>query len=335
MLSRDTGHRVIVMKEVTLSREQIDLYIKDHLLPQLSLDHSSYHFELTDKGQRSAITYIYIKGFKPLVLKGTKKKRKAEHMWEGTQHLRSHGIKVSEIIYLDLSRKTFKQFGYYFVCEEKIEGKICEELDNPMDSLQLVAEAFVRLHRIKRARWGRLTSNNRFGFWRYLKSAIKEKLQRLGDHQKLFPPEQRKLYWQWFNSYKDAILSYKSFSLSHCDPHMHNILISNLNEVYLLDNESLRYLPSSIDFHKLQYHFCQDDAEKITRWQQAYFSQLSEDDAEEINLNKNFFNCYVLLDFAQREAYNLSQLKDKTENYLPYPLSLKRARDLMGQIIEG
>ena len=320
---------------MTLSKEQLDLYIKDYLLPQLSLEHSSYYFELTDKGQRNNITYLFVEGFKPLILKGTEKKRKAEHMSDGSQHLRSHGINAPEIVHLDLSRKTFKQFGYYFVCEEKIEGKICEELDNIMDFFPLVAEAFSRLHRIKRVRWGRFDGGKQSGLWRYLKNNIKERLQRLSAYKKLFTSEQCKLYWQWFASNKDMIKSCKNFSLSHCDPHMHNIMVSDASEVYLLDNESLRYLPFSIDFYKLQYHFCQDDAEKIKRWQQAYFSHLPEGDVEEFNSNKDFFNCYVLLDFAQREAYNLSRLKDKTENYIPYPLSLKRARDLMEGIIKS
>lgn len=314
---------------MTLSKEQMDLHIRDHLLPQLSLDHSSYHVELTDKGQRNIITHLSIEGFKPLVIKGTKKKHKAEHMWGGTQHLRSHGIKAPEIIYMDLSRKTFRKFGYYFIYEEQIDGKICEELGDVMDSLHLVTELFARMHAIGRTRWGRLNGGSRFGFWRYLKGNIKKKLWRLTANNKLFTSEQCNLYWQWFTSLKDTIKSYKGFSLSHCDPHMHNILISDANEVYLLDNESLRYLPSSIDFYKLQYHFCQDNAEKINRWQQAYFSHLSEDKVEEFNRSKDFFNCYVLLGFAQSEAYNLSQLKDKAENYIPYPLSLKRALDLI------
>jgi len=113
---------------------------------------------------------------------------------------------------------------------------------------------------------------------------------------------------------------------------MHNVLISDSQEVYLLDNESLRYLPLSIDFFKLQYHFFQDDAEMTARWQEAYLSYLSEDEVKEFNSSKNFFNSYVVLDFAQQEAYTLSQLKDKTAHYEPYPLSLERAQDLMEEI---
>ena len=62
---------------------------------------------------------------------------------------------------------------------------------------------------------------------------------------------------------------------------------------------------------------------------------LSEDEVKEFNASKDFFNSYVVLDFAQQEAYNLSQLKDSTEHYESYPLTLERARDLMEEIIEG
>jgi len=318
-----------------LSKEQIDLYIKERLLPQLSREQSSYHFEITDRGQRSFIIYLTIEDFKPLVLKGIKKKRKAQHMWEGTHYLRSHGIKAPEIIYLDLSRKTFKRFECYFVCEEKIEGKSCEGLDNPMDFLPLTAEAFARLHHIKRAGWGRIDSSKRFRFWNYLKANIKEKLRRVKAYKNLFSLKQCELYWHWFTAYKDKISSFRNFSLSHCDPHMHNILISDGKEVYLLDNGSLRYLPLSIDFYKLQYHFCQDDTEKTAKWQKTYLSYLSEGELEEFNSSNDFFNCYVLLDFAQSEIYNLSQLKDKMENYESYPLSLKKIKELMEKIIKG
>lgn len=318
-----------------LSKEHIDLYIKDHLLPQLSRNHASYHFELSDRGQRSTITYLSIDDFKPLVLKGTKKKRKAEHMGEGTHHLRSHGIKAPEIIYLDLNRKTFKKFGCYFVCEEKIEGKVYEELDNPMDSLPLVAEAFARMHHIKRAGWGRIDSGKRYRFWSYLKGNIKEKLRRLKAYKNLFPSKQCEFYWQWFTTYKDTISGYKKFSLSHCDPHMHNVLISNTKEVYLLDNDALRYLPLSIDFYKLQYNFCQDDTVKTSKWQQEYLSHLSKDEAAAFNESKDFFHCYVLLDFAQREAYNLTHPKDTTEYYHTCPLNLKKTQDLIDEITKG
>ena len=209
---------------MTLSNEQMERYIRDQLLPQLSLDHSSYHFELTDKGQRNAIIHLSIEGFKPLIIKGTRKKHKAEHMREGTQHLRSHGIKAPEIICVDLSRKTFKTLGYYFVCEEKIEGKICGELDDAMDSLHLVAASFSRMHAIRRTRWGRLNGGSRFGFWRYLKDNIREKLRRLSACNRLFTKEQGNLHWQWFASFKDTIKSHQRFSLSHCDfPYLHSI----------------------------------------------------------------------------------------------------------------
>ena len=110
------------MEEKKLSKEQIDLYIKEYLLPQFSRNYASYHFEITERGQRSTIIYLSFKDFKPLVIKGTKKKRKIEHMLKGTHHLQNHCIKVPEIINLDLSKKTYKKFGCYFVCEEKIEG---------------------------------------------------------------------------------------------------------------------------------------------------------------------------------------------------------------------
>lgn len=323
------------MKEVNLSRKQIDLYVKDYLLPQLSRDHASYHFELTERGQRSTIIYLTVEDFKPLVLKGTKKKRKAEHMWEGTHYLLSHGIKVPEIIRLDLSRKTLKRFGCYFVCEEKIEGRVYEELDNSIDSLPLVADAFSRLHHIKRSGWGRIDNSKRYRFWSYLKRNIQEKLQRLRAYQDLFPSKRCEFYWHWFKTHKDTISRYKTFSLSHCDPHMHNVLISNDNEVYLLDNDALRYLPLSIDFYKLQYNFCQDDVKKTTRWQQAYLSYLSKVEVEEFNESKDFFHCYILLDFAQRGAYNLTHPEDTTEYYHTCPLSLKKTQDLMDKIIKG
>ena len=191
----------------------------------------------------------------PLVLKGTRKKKSAVHMREGNRHLRALGINAPETIYIDLDRTVFKKFGCYFVCEEKIDGKICYEMDNPMDFLPLAAEAFSRMHRVKRSRWGRPWDGKRFGFWGYLKRKIEEKLQRLGTCNNLFSEKHCERYWNWFMSYKDTVSRCKSFSLSHCDPHMHNVLINDDKEVYLLDNESLRYLPFSIDFFKLQYHF--------------------------------------------------------------------------------
>jgi len=323
------------MKEVTLSHQQIDTYIKEYFLPHLLPDPPAYHFELTDKGQRSTIIYLFLEEFKPLVLKGTKKKRKALQMWEGNRHLRSHGIKAPEIIYIDCNRKPFKQFGCYFVCEEKIEGKICEELEHTTDFLPLAAEVFTRMHSIKRARWGRIGHGKQFGFWGYLQGKIKEKLACLITHGRLFSEKQGERYWNWFMSYKDIISSYKSFSLSHCDPHLHNVLINDAHDVYLLDNESLRYLPQAIDFFKLQYHFFQDDAEKTRRWQEAYLAYLSDKEINEFNASKDFFHCYVLLDFAQSEAYTLSRIKGTTENYLPYPLSFEKARDLMEELIKG
>ena len=315
------------MKTISLSPAQLDLYIRDRLLPKLSLDGAPYQFELTGRGQRSSIIYLSVEGFKPLVLKGTSKKRKAEQMAEGCSHLRNHGINAPEVIYLDLHRKVFTQCGCYFVCEERIEGKVFEELDNPVEFLPLVACAFAQLHQVKRPTWGKIKRGRRYRFWGYLETTIKERLHTLRVHSDLCSKEQCDYYGQWFHRYKDTISKCKRFSLSHCDPHMHNLLISNTQEVYFLDNVSLRYLPLGIDYYKLQYHFCQFDVHKIERLHTSYLSSLTDEEKREFEESKDFFHCYVLLDFAQREAYSPSPH--------PYPLSLKRAVELMEGITKG
>ena len=103
----------------------------------------------------------------------------------------------------------------------------------------------------------------------------------------------------------------------------------------LLDVGTLRYLPLSIDFYKLQYNFCQDDGKKTGKWQQAYLSHLSKKEAEEFNKSKEFFHCYVLLDFAQRGAYNLTHPEDTTKYYHTCPLSLNKTQSLMDEITKG
>ena len=323
------------MKEVKLSKDQIDLYVKDYFLPQISRNYTSYHFEITERGQRSTIIYLFLKGSKPLVLKGTKKKRKIEHMLNGIHHLQNYCIKAPKIFSFDLSKKTYKKFGCYFVCEEKIDGRVYEELDSQADFLPLVAETFARLHHVKREGWGRIDSSKRHRLWSYLKGNIKEKLKNLSSYKKLFSSKQCDHYWQWFTTYKDTISGYNKFSLSHCDPHMHNVMISDVREVYLLDVNALRYLPLSIDFYKLQYNFCQDDAEKTGKWQQTYLSHLSKEELEEFNKSKDFFHCYVLLDFAQRGAYNLTHPEDTMKYYHTCPLSLKKTQALMDEITKG
>ena len=81
--------------------------------------------------------------------------------------------------------------------------------------------------------------------------------------------------------------------------------------------------------------FCQDDEEKTGKWQQAYLSRLSREELEEFNKSKDFFHCYVLLDFAQRGAYNLTHPKDTTKSHYIYPLSLKKTQVLMDEITKG
>src|SRR6056297_1937057 len=86
--------------------DKFSLYVKERLLPELGLENSKFIIEPTDKGCHSLITFLDINDFKPLVIRGVRKKYKLQRILKNTYFLRQSGFNAPEVLYVDDSRKT-------------------------------------------------------------------------------------------------------------------------------------------------------------------------------------------------------------------------------------
>jgi len=310
--------------------DRLRLYVKEHLLPGLDLGNPKFGIEITNRGCHSLIIYLQVEGVKPLIIRGVRKRYKLERIVRNCRYLSQHGFNVPEVLYVDDSAKTYREFGHYIVVEERIEGRSLNEFADLTDFLPLIAQTFAQLHSIDTDRWGMIGSEKKLGFFRYINKKAQNELTQLVHRYKDFlAAKEKKAYSAWFKDNRLMINSSHSFSLCHGDPYLTNILITKDRQLYLLDNDHTKYYPMAIEFFKFGFVLNQDDPEKMAIWQGLYFQRLSERMQEEFQRSKNFYLAFVLLHIT------FELLKDNWRRERPYTFSPVRAKHLFRQCIEG
>ncbi len=311
-------------------QDKLRLYVKERLLMKLNLDNSEFTIKPTDKGRHSLITFLEIKGFRPLVIRGVRKKYKLKRIVRNNDYLKKSGFNIPEILCIDHSRKVHKEFGHYIAVEEKIAGKCLSEFENHVAHMPLIAKAFSHLHSINSDKWGMVGSEKKTGFFRYINAKIQNELRQIVDlDENFFSSKEIKEYAEWFKAHKNLVKNCPSFSLCHGDPYLTNVLITGDNKLYLLDNDHTKYFPMATEFYKLGFLLNQDDPDRMSGWQNLYCSGLSEKLREEFEKSKNFYLAYTLLHIA------FGLLEDSWRRWNPYSFSPARAKTLIQKCVEN
>jgi thiamine kinase-like enzyme len=285
---------------------QLEKYIESKVLSKIKLGGRKFKLIPTTLGNRNIIFFLSIDNFKDTVFKGFAKKYRIHNNLLGNSFLAQYGIDVPKIIFSDISQKTYRDFGCYFSCEEKIEGKSLAEIEDPIKLIPAVAGFYSKLHNIVSPGWGKLTSGRKYGFKNYLLDKVTKRLDIINKSDIGFDKWTVKLFSKWFEKTSDSLII-KNFSLSHGDVNKKNIMISDNNRVSIIDNETIKFLPFQIEFFRLKYILSEGCPDAQDLFEKSYFESCSPERLSDFEKCRYFYNAYVLFEFAM---YYNRKLKD-------------------------
>ena len=292
----------IDMKRKSLSENlplnRLETYIEKEVLPKMHLAGTPFSLEPTDLGNRNIVLFLSVDNSKVNIFKGFRKKRRIKNSLLANRFLARCNINVPKTLFSDLSQKTFRRFGYFFSCEEKIDGKSLAEISNVTEVIHHVARFYAQMHSIRSSRWGKLASGRKYGFGNYIMDKVTKRVDMLKGAGNQLSAKNTKTYMRWFEKKLDSIKAIKGFSLCHSDVNKKNILFSDSNQVYIIDNEAVKYLPFPIEFYRLKFLLCADSSEAQGIFEESYFESCPPARRKEFNRCCYFYRAYVLLELA-------------------------------------
>jgi hypothetical protein len=303
---------------------KLETYIEKKVLPKIQMAGSSFSLQATGLGNKNIIFFLKVGHSKVNIFKGFRIKSRIKNNLLANSFLAQCNINVPKILFSDLSQKTFRQFGCFFSCEEKIAGKNLTEIDNITGVIPAVARFYAKIHNLRSSRWGKLTSGRKYGFGHYIMDRVTKRFDTLKASSSQFNAINTKTYLRWFKKRQDSIKTIKHFSLCHSDANRKNILISNSNQVFIIDNEAVKYLPFPIEFYKLRFVLCEYNVEAHRVFKECYFENCPPQKRHEFETCSDFYNAYVLLELACYFNMKLKHLQGKEglKNY--YKLHMQK-----------
>jgi|GEM_PF-1147974 len=299
--TKTSVNRTLIPKGLIVTQHELhtlEHYIHKTVLPRLGRAGSSLHLEPTTLGNRNRIFFLTVGTDHQLVLKGFASKTRLHNSLIANRFLARYGIAAPRILFADASEKTRARLGWYVSCEEKIDGTPVEATRCDSSMRTAIAAFFARLHSLRSSRWGSLRSPQCFGFRTYLMRKIRERVHSLTASGTQFPGCDPRTIVHWFESNCGAIKAVSEFSLCHGDVNTRNILVTHDNRVVIIDTEALKYLPFPIEYFRLLFFLCQDDAHAQQEFSRCYFENTPHTRYKEFVRCKEFYQAFVLLEFA-------------------------------------
>lgn len=280
------------------SHARLEEYIAKKVLPKLQMEGRPFKIRPTELGNRNIIYFLHIDNFQDTVFKGFAKKNRLKNNLIANRFLARCNIKVPRTIFSDLSQSTYKKFGRFFACEEKAAGKPFSESNEIVKSIPFIAGFYAEMHGIRSSRWGKLTSGKKYGFTSYVMTKVTKRINVLKKSDTSLKAQNFNEFIKWFESAKGSLKKIKYFSLCHGDVNKKNILLSDSNQVCIVDNEAIKYLPFPMEFYRLKYVLGGDSVESQTLFEESYFESCSPERRREFESCNLFYNAYVLLELA-------------------------------------
>jgi len=279
-------------------RHSLKSYIEKKALPKMGLAGRQFTLEPTRLGNRNVIFFLLIQGCRDIVLKGFKKETRVRNHLIANRFLERCSMDVPRTLFSDLSRKTYRAFGYYFICEEKVTGRNLAETGDLAGCIPAVAAFYARLHAIHSSRWGKLRSGHKYGFHSYILSQITTRLNALASSRSRAGLLDLVTYLKWFERKQETARVIGNFSLCHGDVNKKNIFITERGRVCIIDNEAIKYMPFPAEFYRLQFTLCEDDAYLQRLFDASYLDCCSIRKQEQLGICGDFYRAYVLLECA-------------------------------------
>lgn len=286
----------------------LEAYVMEKVLPTLGMTGRTFSLEPTGLGNRNRIYFLTVEDAGDYIFKGFTERYRIKNALKAHAFLARHHINTPRVFFSDVTRTTFERFGCFFSCEERIDGKPLAALANTLEVIPGIAEFFARMHSIRSFRWGRLSKRQLFDFVPYTMRKITERLNVLSNPVFCRDTAGVHAARQWFELHKGSMKAVKRFSLCHGDVNPDNILVAADGSIVLIDNEAIKYLPFPIEYFRLQFSLCGEDAAARQLFEDNYFQHAHPDRRRELEGCGDFYGAYVMLEFAWYYNKKLKQL---------------------------
>ncbi len=278
--------------------DAFNTYVQKRIMPRLHLPDSPFTLEKTALGNRNVILFLHSSRTPTKIIKGYKNKNRIKNSLLANRFLTRCSINVPQTYFYDISQKTYRAFGYYVVCEKKITGKNLAEINTGAECIPAIAEFYARLHGIRSSRWGKFISGRKYGFRRYVMEKVAKRVSRIQEPHGLFTRHSAKACLKWFAKKQSVLKAIKHFSLCHSDVNKKNIIITPAKQIFIIDNEAIKYMPFALEFYRLQFLLCEGRQEREELFKTSYFAHCPATRLAEFDQCSDFFKAYVLLEFV-------------------------------------
>jgi len=297
-------------------------YITKRILPAVGRQGASFTLELISSGSRNIIWFLTIADGGKYVLKAVSKRFRIKNIIWAHAYLERRGLPVPRLLFADRAWKTARTMGYYFACEERVDGIALDGLgDERAGHIKPVAALFASMHANRSLRWGKMKSFQILGFGEYLMRKAAERIEALAGSGCTVQGKPAAGLLAWFEQKKTIIKPFWGFNLCHGDVNMKNILLSPGGSIRLIDTEAFKFLPFQIEYFRLAYGLCGFDAAALEQFTSAYAAAATIKNLQRLETQGFFYHAYVLLEIAwhfnkklKRENLPAAELRGCREN---------------------
>jgi Ser/Thr protein kinase RdoA (MazF antagonist) len=236
-------------------------------------------------GLTSLTYFLHAEGHAPMVLHREDSVSVARSRLNGHRLLTRYGVPVPAILYSDLRRSTQRQWGGYFLLEERLPGYPLEERDDAGAIADSMAHVFAQLHSNQGLRWwsGSVCSKRVKAIFSF-QTPLERKL-RLGVSRLLAEYQRRNL--PHIGEIRRALDLHSRVwrptpRLCHGDPSDTNLIVC-ANSVRLIDFDGAGFGWAAHDLARLRSNACFDNIEAWNHFLSVYCMIIDEGLRREID----------------------------------------------------
>ena len=233
-------------------------------------------------------------------------------------------IPVPKIVFAEEDCKLFGWKKMHVICEERIEGSTLLQVDLTPEIIKDIARLFFRLHRIKRALWGKLNGGGRSdSLFFYLNENLQRNLRMWREYDQNFSSALANSIVDYCMRFQRDVEEINTFSLCHRDPSKANIILDKNKSLYLIDIGEIGYFPSFMEYYMVQFSLLEGNEAKIRLFEEAYKQGLSLEEKQKMKIAQPFFKLFVLVQIAAlitrfpHTNISFSIVKEEIERILP------------------
>ena len=309
-------------------REDVRDGIAERVLPALGCEGRPFSLEIPRLGRSSLVFLVKVEGgagFAVRVGRGRAGRKDLQRRQRTAAFWARHGLPTPTVRYADLSARTGREAGFYFLAEDRVDGVNAVELGS--QAFEAVGRAFARVHGVER-RWHHGSFHQpRVGPFAY--RMIKRHgewtraLHRRGVVEREFAARHR----AWLRGFP-ALRRGGPFQLHHRRCTESDVMVDSRGEAWVLEPQRCGFGSFMTDLVRIEERICRGDAERIAALHRGYFAAAPAGRREDYDALLPVFRADLYLANALRWEKKRRRDVPGAEETLVY--ELERLRKLTG-----